>query len=172
MKHLLKVLSLGAAIILSAPFAKADSTNQISFNGFETYCPPTSTTCTAGAVTYASTPVNSLTGGATGIFADFAGAATHFFNFNYVTPSLPIGLFYAQSTINTTESLSFLVTSLSYSYVANQGNTGLPSLDIFGTGNYVFTSGSAATFVRAGSFDMTTQGAGNSVACWFAAAVA
>ena len=63
MKHLLKVLSLGAAIILSAPFAKADSTNQISFNGFETYCPPTSTTCTAGAVTYASTPVNSLTGG-------------------------------------------------------------------------------------------------------------
>lgn len=148
-KAIAKIVCLGALLAVVPSVAKADTNNQISFAGADTY--NTST----GAVHFlddngpADGNARVTTGSATGVFAPFQNAAVTFMDFNYLTPGQNFTLLQA---VTSSMTAIFKVSSLTYTLVGN-------SLNIFGTGTY--TSGNGNTLLSNGNFSFTTQGGGN-----------
>jgi hypothetical protein len=148
-----KALCVAALAVAAAPFAKADSNNQISFAGFDTYYTTATGSNTVGDVVFTdfngAAPGNVITGGASGIFADFGSAATTFSNFNYTSTATPFNLFSAVASA--TESLVFTVTNLS---ATDSGG----NLTIMGDGFYTLINNGVSSIISNGTFDFTTQG--------------
>ncbi len=154
MKAIANFLCLGVLAAAVVPVAKADTNNQISFIGGDTY------NTTTGNVNFTdingSAPGNSVVVGAYGIFAPFANAAVTFNNFNYLTPTVPYDLINA--TASATLSAIFRVTSWTYLVDNSSSCMTSPCLTVSGTGNYIISNG---TTIPNGLFTLTTQGGGN-----------
>lgn len=126
MKFLAKILCIGTLLAATAPFAKADSGNQISFNGNDIV------NLNTGAVTFTdangAAAGNAYTGPATGIFTSFVGGAATFHDFNYLSTSVPFVLI---TDIANGISATFTVNSFTYALTSMFGVQGV---DVAGSG--------------------------------------
>lgn len=147
LRYVLPAIALFGTSLSAMPIW-ADSMNQISFAGTDTYCGTTSSSsCTAGSVTFSyDYPV--ATGAATGIFSVFDGSTVTFDDFNYLSTSTPFTLL---TDTYDGEELTFTVTSETYTLDAS-------GLSILGSGYYTLVDGSTTTIIDDGTFDLTTQG--------------
>lgn len=153
MKNLLKFLALGVVLAASAPLALADTLNQISFAGLNSYCTPTGAPgCPAGQVTFTSP---TITGQGYGALAEFSFGTTGFDSFNYLaTPTTPFELFHTTATDGAV--LRFFVSSDSYTIA--------PDLVVLGSGFYTRTgTDGTVTTIPFGTFNISTQGTAGTI---------
>lgn len=138
MKNMLKILSLSAVLLASAPMALAD---QISFFGTDTF-------------STASTTINfvsALVGvGGTGILSPFTTASTVTF-----APVFNYGAVPANFTLFTVTAPGGQTLTYKVGAVTNVIDT----LEVIGNGTYTLTNGTTVT-TATGTFDVTTQGPG------------
>lgn len=139
MKNMLKILSLSAVLLASAPMALAD---QISFFGTDTY------NTTATTITFVSSQVAV---GGTGILSPFTTASTSSFApvFNY--GSTPANFLLFTVVAPGGQTLSYRINAVTA--VTN-------NIEVIGNGTYTLTNG-ASTSTATGVFDITTQGGGS-----------
>ena len=154
MKSFLKFLILAALMVAVAPLARADSANQISFFGSDTFYNTTGNGHTAGDVVFSG--FAGVGGVSTGAFSEFqaGNTATRFYDFNANQSSFLLFTTYVTGTGGNgvpADTVQFYVTSATPTTVA--GN------ELRGGGYYVFTINGVVSYLYGGTFDMTTQGA-------------
>ena len=146
MKHIAKILAVGAVLAASAQFALAGSIyGQISIQGSDTF------TSTNINFVPGSGSVNGTSTGTLAVFTQFNPVAL--MGFNYGVGFSPTSVF---STTEGGDTLSFMLNNvLMSSYTSNV--LGGYDLSIQGTGDFTMT-GQTTTF---GTFDLTSQSGPN-----------